>query len=494
VALAHERRRGDRVTGEAGTTSLVSRAARGAVWSGVSTVVLRLGGLVVGIVLARLLAPEQFGVYAVALTVQGILITVADLGLSADLIRSDEPDRIAPTVATLGLTAGTVTMLATAASSTGLATLLDSPQAAPAIAVLSITLLLAGGTVVPYAMLQRRFQQRELFYVGVADFVVSTTVTLVLIALGFGVMGLAIGRVAAQIVASTMQFLLARVKPRFSIDRTVVKGVLAFGLPIAAANLLSWALLNVDNIVLARVAGATALGYYVLAFNISSWPMNALSQVVRSIALPFFSRSGGGSRAFSTVTAVAWAGALPAGTVLAALSFPLIDVLYGARWLPGAPVLAALGLYGSLRVAFDISAGYLYSQGKSRPVLWIQIIWLIALVGAMIAATTAFGIAGAGWAHVLVAALVILPAYLIALKLSGVRIGELARMAWLPTVATIPAVAAAIGATILISDPLLALLAGGGAALVVYAALVWPWLRKQVRVLRSSTVPAESGV
>jgi PST family polysaccharide transporter len=112
----------------------------------------------------------------------------------------------------------------------------------------------------------------------------------------------------------------------------------------------------------------------------------------------------------------------------------------------------------------------------------------------MIAATTAFGIAGAGWAHVLVAALVILPAYLIALKLSGVRIGELARMAWLPTVATIPAVAAAIGATILISDPLLALLAGGGAALVVYAALVWPWLRKQVRVLRSSTVPAESGV
>ncbi len=62
-----------------------------------------MGGLVVGIVLARLLAPEQFGVYAVALTVQSILITVADLGLSADLIRSDEPERIAPTVATLGL-------------------------------------------------------------------------------------------------------------------------------------------------------------------------------------------------------------------------------------------------------------------------------------------------------------------------------------------------------------------------------------------------------
>lgn len=468
-----------------GGRSLVGRAARGAAWSGVSTIVLRLGGLVVGIVLARLLAPEQFGVYAVALTVQGILITVADLGLSADLIRSDEPERIAPTVATLGLTAGTLTAAATAASSMGLASLLDSPQAGPAIAVLSLTLLLAGGTVVPFAMLQRRFQQRELFFVGVADFVVSTTVTLLLVALGFGVMGLAIGRVAAQVVSSALQFLLARVVPRFSIDRTVVKGVLAFGLPIAAANLLSWALLNVDNIVLARVAGATALGYYVLAFNISSWPMSALSQVVRSIALPFFSRSQGGTHAFAVVAAVAWAGALPAGTVLAALSFPLIDVLYGERWLPGAPVLAALGLYGSLRVAFDISAGYLYSQGRSRPVLWIQIVWLVALVAAMVAATQAYGIQGAGWAHVVVAVVVILPAYLIALKLTGVKLGELARIAWLPTAATIPAVAAAVVATLFISAPVGALLVGGSAALVVYAALIWPWLRKQLRLLRS---------
>lgn len=468
-------------------TALRSRAARGAAWSGVSTVVLRMGGLVVGIVLARLLAPEQFGVYAVALTIQGILMTVADLGLSADLIRTDEPDRIAPTVGALGLASGTVMMLVTVASSGGLATVLGSPEAAPAIAVLSVTLLLAGGTVVPIAMLQRRFQQRELFLVGLADFVVSTAVTLILVAMGFGVLGLAIGRVAAQCVSSTMQFIFARVVPRFSIDRTVVRGVLAFGVPVAAANLLSWTLLNVDNIILSRIAGVTALGYYVLAFNISSWPMSALSQVVRSISLPYFSRSQGGSRAFAAITAIAWAGALPAGTVLAALSVPVITVLYGPKWLPGAPVLAALGLYGSLRVAFDISAGYLYSQGRPRPVLWIQIVWLVALVGAMIAATQAYGIVGAGWVHVVVAAVVILPAYLIALKLAGVRISQLARAAWWPTVATIPAVIVAFGAQSLISNSVLALLTGGLAALLVYASLMWPWLRRQLRNLRSSS-------
>jgi lipopolysaccharide exporter len=468
-------------------TSLRSRAARGAAWSGVSTIVLRMGGLVVGIVLARILAPEQFGVYAVALTVQGIVMTVADLGLTADLIRSDEPERIASTVGALGLAMGTLTMLVTAFSSGGLATLLGSPEAGPTIAVLSVTLLLAGGTVVPNAMLQRRFQQRELFLVGVADFVVSTVVTLVLVGLGFGVMGLAIGRVAAQSLSSAMQFFFARVVPRFSIDRTVVKGVLAFGVPIGAANLLSWTLLNVDNIVLARFAGATALGFYVLAFNISSWPMSALSQVVRSISLPYFSRAQGGSSAFTTVTAVAWAAALPAGTVLAALSVPIIEVLYGGRWLPGAPVLAVLGLYGSLRVAFDISAAYLYSQGKSRPVLWIQIIWLIALVGAMVVATQGYGIVGAAWAHVVVAVVITLPAYLLALRLSGVRVGELFRAVWLPTVATIPAVVAAAAAEMLIKNSFLAILVGGLAALLVYASLMWPWIRRHLRDMRASS-------
>jgi lipopolysaccharide exporter len=477
---------------DAADPSLRSRAAKGAAWSGVSTIVLRLGGLVVGIILARILTPEQFGVYAVALTVQSILITVADLGLSADLIRSDRPERIAPTVASLGLASGAIMTVATIASSTTLATLLGSPPAAPAIAVLSVTLLLAGATVVPYAYLQRRFQQREMFFVGVADFVVSTTVTLILIALGFGVLGLAIGRVAAQLVSSTMQFALARVKPHYAIDRTVLRPVLAFGLPIAAANLLSWALLNVDNIVLARVAGATALGYYVLAFNISSWPMSALSQVVRSISLPYFARTGAGSEGLATVTAVAWAGALPAGAVLAALSAPLIEVVYGTKWLPAATVLAALGIYGSLRVVFDIFAGYLYARGKSGRVLWVQIVWLIVLVVAMIFATRAYGIVGAGWVHVIVAIVVILPAYAIALRSAGVRFSPFIRAAWWPTVATIPAVTVAILARVFLHEALLALLVGGAGAVAVYAALMWPWLRRHLREMRPTSPAGEA--
>ncbi len=473
--------------------SLRRSASRGAAWSGLSTIVLRLGGLVVGIVLARILTPEQFGVYAVALTVQGILMTVADLGLSADIVRSDEPERIAPTVATLGLASGLVLTLLTAGGSTLLAGALGSPAAAPAIAVLSVTLLLGGAGVVPYAMLTRRFAQRELFAVGVADFIVSTTVTLILVSLGFGVMGLAIGRVAAQLVSTTMQFLLARRVPHYAIDRQVIGPVLAFGVPIALANLLSWTLLNVDNIVLARVAGATALGFYVLAFNISSWPMSALSQVVRSISLPYFSRTGSGNEGLAVVTSLAWAGALPAGGVLAALAAPVVIVVYGGRWEPAAPVLAALGLYGSLRVVFDIFAGYLYSRGRSRPVLWIQLVWLVVLVVGMGVAARAWGIVGAGWVHVAVAVVVILPAYLIALARAGAHVGSIFRAATWPTLAAIPAIAVAVVIHLVIVAPLPALLVGGLAAGLVYGGLIFPWLRRHLKQLRAADGDVSGG-
>ncbi|MDN5978084.1 lipopolysaccharide biosynthesis protein [Acidipropionibacterium jensenii] len=471
-------------TSDPGSPSLGATAARGAVWSGVSTVILRLGSVLVGVVLARILSPDQFGLYAVALTVQGILMTVADLGLSAEIIRSEEPERVAPTVATFGLISGTSLTVATVALSGPLATLLGDHRAGSAIAVLSLTLLLAGVSIVPYGLMLRRFQQRELFLISLVDLIVSTAVTFILIAAGLGVLSLAIGRVAAQAVSSTLQFMAARVRPRFGLDRTRWRAVLAFSLPIAGANLFTWILLNVDNVVIARLAGATALGFYVLGFNIANWPMSALSQMVRSIAMPYVSRVKDSAGALPMLTSVIWAMALPAGVTLAALADPLVHVIYGAKWAPSVPVLAALGLYGSLRVIFDLFAAYLYALGRSRGVLWLQVLTIVVLTTGMILMTTRHGIVGAAWVHVGASVIFILPGYLGIIRATGVRLGALARACLRPTLATVPACLAALAACHLISAPVIALLVGGAGAVAVYLAVMGRWLLARVRQVR----------
>lgn len=456
-----------------------------------SNVLFRLSSLAVGIVLARLLAPEEFGIYAVALTVQAILMTVADLGLSADLVRTSEPERRAPTVASLGLLSGTTLAVVSAATSAPVARALGSPESAPVIVVLSLTLALAGAGVVPFAMLQRRFMQKQLFLIAVVDFCVSTPLTLFLVLADWGAMSLAVGRVVAQSISLGLQFYLSGTRPRIGLDRGVLRSVLRFGLPVAGANMLSWAVLTVDNAVIANMAGATALGLYVLAFNISSWPMTLIGQVIRSVALPGFARADARNQGRSLADGLAftWALALPAGAFLAVLSTPIIALLYGRTWASSAPVLAALGIFGAIRVVFDLFASYLLARASTRAVLTVQLVWMAALVPVLVWATGAFGIVGAGWAHVAVATFVGVPAYLVALRGQGADLRAMAWVVVVPLLAVLPAGLAAhvIASTIDIAG--LAVLVGGLVGTGTYAALIYPWLVRRLSGSRLDPLP-----
>jgi PST family polysaccharide transporter len=113
--------------------------------------------------------------------------------------------------------------------------------------------------------------------------------------------------------------------------------------------------------------------------------------------------------------------------LLAALAQPLVALLYGARWSPAATVLGALGLFGALRVVLDLMATYLMARGAARSVLYVQIVWFLALIPAVVLATHWKGIAGAGWSHVAVAALVVLPAYAVALARAGTPVRTVVR-------------------------------------------------------------------
>jgi lipopolysaccharide exporter len=461
---------------------------RGLAWSTVNILTLRFGNLLVGIVLARLLAPEEFGVFAVGLTVLTVLSGFADLSMSVDLVRAKNPEERAPTVASVSLISGILLALAMSLGSGQIASLLNAPDAANVLMVLSWSLVLTSFCVVPFAKLQRNFDQKKIFATSVVDLTLSTTVTIGAILLGMGPMALALGRLAGQGAATVLQFVLAGVRPQFGLDRAIARSALAFGLPLAAANVLSWALLSVGNVAIARIGGAAALGLYVLAFNISSWPMNAIGQAVRGVSLAGFSRTDESRHAQSLVTgsALTWAAGLPAGVLLAALAQPLVVLLYGEPWAHASTALAALGIFGAVRVLVDLVATYLIARGASRAVLYVQIVWFAALIPVVALCTQRWGIAGAGWAQVAIAALVVFPAYALAVKHVGASPLALLRALWWPAVAAVPTWLVAHAAAVEISEPLVALLVGGVAGSACYVALTFRWA---TRLLPESALP-----
>jgi PST family polysaccharide transporter len=452
-------------------------------WGFVNSVTMRLATLTLGIVLARLLTPDAFGAFAVALVIQTILINFADLGMSADLIRNREWQRRVPTVASISLLAGCLLSSAMIVGAPVLASSLGNDRAAPVIAVMSLSLVIAAAGVAPFAMLQREFQQSRYFVIVVTSFLLGSGLTVLLIvAFHWGAMALAVGKLLEQTCSVGLQFALTRTRPRFGFDRSVARSALAFGLPVCGANALSWLVLNVDYIVIGRVAGAVTLGLYVLAFNVSSWPVNALVQAVRNVALPGFSRLDRTSSAGSFVSsfALVFTAGLLVAAVLAPLAVPLVMFVYGPAWHRSAGALGVLAVFGAMRVVFDLMATFLIARGGSRPVLLVQLSWVAALVPAMIVGVHTWGIVGAGIAHLVVAFTVVLPAYVLALSRQGVSFRALGRVSAPPICAAVVTAAAVWSSRQAVDVAWCAVVLGTSLGILVYLALLRRWLRPRL--------------
>jgi lipopolysaccharide exporter len=467
---------------------LGKQVGRALAWSTLNNLLLRFGNLALGIALARLLAPAEFGVFAVALTLQAILLTLAELGMSADLIRQGDIEAKAGTATTVSTVTSALLALGMCLAAAPFSAVMGSPHATPVVQLMSLTLVLSGLSCVPYSIMQRDFRQPEQTALGVIGLGMDVIITISLVLFGFGAMALAISRVITLATTTTVQFFLVRMRPTFAFDREVARGLVRFGVPLAAANLVYMGVNYIPNLMVGRQLGTEALGFYVLAFNIASWPMNALGAAVRAVALPGFARIAEPERkaeGLAAAAAVTMAWAMLAGILLSGLATSLIPFVYGEKWLPSAQALAGLAIFGAIRIVAELLATFLVVIGATRRVLVVQLAWIAALVPAVIGGVAWNGLAGAGWACAASAAFVVLPAYLLMVRRQHVPMARMVRRLVAAVLCALPATAAGMLVAALVHGNLLALVCGGLATTAVYVALMARPFRRWFAELRA---------
>lgn len=467
--------------------SLVVRVRSGFVWSVLSSSALRLSALVTGIYLAHVLAPEEFGVFAIAATVQTVVMTVAELGLAADLVRHGRFAERGPTIATISVVSSAALTAGVWFAAPALASAMGSADATPVIRVMSLTLLLAGAAVVPYAKLQRELRQRALFGIEAVAFVISTGLTIGLAVAGWGPMAIAVGRLVSMVAVVVLEFAVTKTRPRLGWNRSVASSGLRFSVPLAAAGLLSLTVLSIDNVLVGRLMGVGALGLYTLAFNVASWPSSVIGMAVRAVAMPAFSQRSEGlgkpdDRALVRATELTWAITAPVSTALGILAVPLVAILYGPRWEQAAPALALLAVLGAIRIVTDVWVAFLTASGRSSLLLGCQALWLAALVPAMWWGINSHGLVGAGLAHITVAVVVVVPLYLLALRRSGVPSRAVIRPMLVPLAAAVPAAIAGIVVVNVAPNHWVQLFGGGAAIGIVYTAIAGRWITARIPV------------
>ena len=476
--------------------SLSVNVRRGALWVVASNLLLRLANVLLTAVVAHILSPHDFGVFAVALTAYVIVSSIADVGVSSCLIRADlDIDSLAPTVTTIALVSSALLAGAMVAFARPFAVALGSAAAVAPIRVMALGVLFSGVFAVPNAQLIRDFKQDKVFLANAISFVPSTALLIILAEAGGGATAFAWSRVVGQFVLGSVLIAVAPRHYRPGLARSALSLVLKFGIPLAGANFVNYILLNVDYAFVGHLLGATALGVYMLAFTLASAPYSVLGTVINNVSMPAFSRvkhdpallKGAMATALRTLSLIV----LPMCGMLMALARPLILTLYGARWAEAANVLVILSLYGAVFMACLLFANILTSFGRTKFLLVLQLIWISTLVPAMALGVHKDGIVGAAYAHVVVIVPIVLPSYLLALKrITGVRFRELGKTILPALLASSVAALAAWGAASQLHDPLVQLIAGLAAGGLVYlicvgqqVAVSLGWGRASERVL-----------
>lgn len=351
-----------------GADDIAGRTKRGLLWRFAAKGVTGVIELGVGIVLARLLMPEDFGIMALAYMVMGFVALFQTIGLPQALVQRrviDEDHTAAAfwTTMLMGFVlAGLVILLAGPA-----AAFFREEAVRPVMHLMSVTMVLGAAASVPSALLQRRIDFKRLFWPDIVGGAVYGAVGITMAALGYSYWSLAWASVARGATNMAVVTALAMYVPRRSLRGDRLRELLSFGVAVSASELLGWAAKNVDYFLLGRYAGASQLGIYKKAYEWTTYPWKHISGPTHAVLFPAISRiQSDAARVryayFHALKGLAMVG-FPLLAVLGATAATLVPVMFGDHWAEAVVPTQVLCIAGALRVLLNPTGAVLKARG-----------------------------------------------------------------------------------------------------------------------------------
>lgn len=345
----------------------------------------------VTVVLARILTPADYGLFAIALAVQLVGQRAAELGLPSALVRLEEepsPElQAAVTGAMLGVSVACTALFFIAAFVVAPASGHTS-ETLEVVAVATAAMPFYAARATPVLLMERHLKFGRVAVVETADTLVFNAFALLAAIAGLGAFSLtgavAVSAVAGMIVAWAMQPSPRR--PTLDLER--IRPLVGFGLRVSALQGL-YLLKELGFVVLiAAIGGFAVAGFYSMAKRLFSFPL-ALSSAVGRVSLPALSRDRAQSpaRAARMTAVTALTAALPLALVAGAAQ-PLVGVLLGSDWMPTTDIVVA-GSVGMMLTASALATmiGFALAEGRPDAPLVsaiVETVLLCALVVALI--------------------------------------------------------------------------------------------------------------
>ena len=349
--------------------SITGRLIKGSMWLSLSRAIVNALATLSTFVLAWNLAPSDFGVVALGTTILLIVSTVTELSLAEALIRHKAPDDSHFSAAwTLNATRGLLLALFLAAFARPASVLFEEPRLTGVMLALSLSVLMSGLANPRRIMLQRDLIFWQEFVLAVsqklAGFVAAVTIAIVY----HSYWALVIGTLVAQATKVVVSYLVMPFRPAITFRH--MREFFSFSAWLTAGqivNTLNWRL---DYLLVGKVLGGTALGYYSVGSNLAMTPTREATLPLTQTIYPGFAsirddpaRLAG---AYQRVQALVAAAALPAGVGMAIVADPLVRLALGEEWVPVTFVIQALASVYAFQTLGSLVQPLGMAKGETR--------------------------------------------------------------------------------------------------------------------------------
>jgi PST family polysaccharide transporter len=373
---------------------LAGRAAAGVVWTLAASLATRAVSLASLMLLARLLAPEDYGLLASALVYLTYAETASDLGTGAALVYwRGSPAEAAQAAFIVGLVMGWVWFALTVACAPAVAAYFDSPETEAVLRTFAWIFPIKALGLAHDALCRKALRFRARFVPELGMAAVKAGVSVALALGGLGVWALVWGQIAGTAAWTMLLWRVSPWRPALRLPRAAILSMLRYGRGIVAVNILAAVTHHADLVVVGRVLGTAALGFYQIAYKVPELTLLLLSREISTVVFPALARIGaerGDVRAaYLAALRLVSLLALPAGAAMAVLAEPLVLVLFGAEWRPATPILRALAAYSGFRAVGAHAGDVLKATGRPHLLATLGLLKAAILLPALVLAAPA---------------------------------------------------------------------------------------------------------
>ncbi len=340
------------------------------------------------VVLARLLGPEQYGVFAIGATVVAFSAFLSDIGLAYGLIQKPVVEaRDIRFVFSWQIVLGLGVAALVYFSAGPVAGYFNEPRAHAVVQALAAVCLLNALTAPALNLLKRDLNFKAIQIAQLAGYVSGyLLVGIPLALLGAQVWALVAAWIVQALVIAALLYARTRhpLAPLFWYGEAARQS--SYGLVVLLTNLINWAIANIDRIIVGRVFGSRDIGLYATTYNLLYNPSATLLGVVQPV---FFSASSrlvderariaDGFRALLATWALL---IVPAFAFIATMSDAFIVTLYGSAWHAAAALCRPLALVMPLFLLFGLSTPLLWTTGRAVREFQLQLPMALLWIGA----------------------------------------------------------------------------------------------------------------